>query len=140
VADGMGGHAPAKSRPRMAIDTLREFFSATSMTPKEPGRTRWTVRRGTRRTGSSPGFKLATSGSSSRLSATLAARYGHDHRSHSSPLSTRSTSPTSATARVYRVRDGKARQLTEDHSLLNDYIKMKRLTPQEIANFPQQET
>ena len=27
-------------------------------------------------------------------------------------------------------------QLTEDHSLLNDYIKMKRLTPEEIANFP----
>jgi serine/threonine protein phosphatase PrpC len=26
--------------------------------------------------------------------------------------------------------------LTEDHSLLNDYIKMKRLTAEEIANFP----
>jgi protein phosphatase len=39
-------------------------------------------------------------------------------------------------SRVYRVRDGKLEQLTEDHSLLNDYIKMKRLTPEEIANFP----
>ena len=38
--------------------------------------------------------------------------------------------------RVYRVRDGKIEQLTEDHSLLNDYIKMKRLTAEEIANFP----
>ena len=37
---------------------------------------------------------------------------------------------------MYRVRDGKLEQLTEDHSLLNDYIKMKRLSPQEIANFP----
>jgi protein phosphatase len=27
-------------------------------------------------------------------------------------------------------------QLTDDHSLLNDYIKMKRLTEEEIANFP----
>ena len=26
--------------------------------------------------------------------------------------------------------------MTEDHSLLNDYIKMKRLTAEEIANFP----
>ena len=34
------------------------------------------------------------------------------------------------------MRDGKLEQLTEDHSLLNDYIKMKRLTPEEIANFP----
>src|SRR5690606_2646602 len=27
-------------------------------------------------------------------------------------------------------------QLTEDHSLLNDYKKMKHLTEEEIANFP----
>jgi protein phosphatase len=39
-------------------------------------------------------------------------------------------------SRIYRMRDGKLEQLTEDHSLLNDYIKMKRLTPEEIANFP----
>jgi protein phosphatase len=39
-------------------------------------------------------------------------------------------------SRVYRLRDKKLEQLTEDHSLLNDYIKMKRLTPEEIANFP----
>jgi protein phosphatase len=39
-------------------------------------------------------------------------------------------------SRVYRLREGKLTQLTEDHSLLNDYIKMKRLTPEEIANFP----
>src|SRR5499427_6853942 len=39
-------------------------------------------------------------------------------------------------SRVYRFRDNKLEMLTEDHSLLNDYIKMKRLTPEEIANFP----
>ena len=27
-------------------------------------------------------------------------------------------------------------QLTEDHSLLNDYIKMRQLTPEEIEAFP----
>jgi hypothetical protein len=39
-------------------------------------------------------------------------------------------------SRVYRMRQGKLEQLTEDHSLLNDYIKMKRLSEEEIANFP----
>jgi len=39
-------------------------------------------------------------------------------------------------SRVYRIRDGSLEQLTEDHSLLNDYKKMKRLTEEEIANFP----
>ena len=35
-------------------------------------------------------------------------------------------------SRVYRVREGKIEQLTEDHSLLNDYIKMKRISPDEV--------
>jgi protein phosphatase len=39
-------------------------------------------------------------------------------------------------SRVYRIRDGDLELLTEDHSLLNDYKKMKHLTEEEIANFP----
>jgi serine/threonine protein phosphatase PrpC len=39
-------------------------------------------------------------------------------------------------SRVYRVRNKQMTQITEDHSLLNDYIKAKKLTPDEIANFP----
>jgi serine/threonine protein phosphatase PrpC len=39
-------------------------------------------------------------------------------------------------SRAYRFRDGILTQLTEDHSLLNDYIKMKDLTPEQIENFP----
>ncbi len=39
-------------------------------------------------------------------------------------------------SRIYRIRDEVIEQATEDHSLLNDYIKMKKLTPEEIENFP----
>jgi protein phosphatase len=39
-------------------------------------------------------------------------------------------------SRCYRFRNNKLEALTEDHSLLNDYIKMKRLTAEEIENFP----
>jgi len=39
-------------------------------------------------------------------------------------------------SRLYRYREGMFDQLTEDHSLLNDYIKMKHLSPEEIAAFP----
>ena len=38
--------------------------------------------------------------------------------------------------RVYRLRDGQLMQLTEDHSLLNDYIQMKRLAADDVGNFP----
>ena len=39
-------------------------------------------------------------------------------------------------SRIYRFRNGELKQMTEDHSLLNDYIKMKVLTEEEIKNFP----
>lgn len=34
VADGMGGHASGEVASKMAIDTLREFFKATSADPE----------------------------------------------------------------------------------------------------------
>ena len=39
-------------------------------------------------------------------------------------------------SRGYRLRDGELVQLTEDHSLINDYIKMKRMTAEEAENWP----
>jgi protein phosphatase len=39
-------------------------------------------------------------------------------------------------SRVYLIRKGHITQITEDHSLLNDFIKAHKLTPEEIANFP----
>jgi PPM family protein phosphatase len=39
-------------------------------------------------------------------------------------------------SRVYYFRDGVLKQITEDHSLLNDYLKAKKLTPEEIEAFP----
>ena len=39
-------------------------------------------------------------------------------------------------SRCYRLRRGELKQMTEDHSLLNDYKKMAVLTPEEEANFP----
>ena len=39
-------------------------------------------------------------------------------------------------SRVYRLRDSRIQQLTEDHSLINDYIKMKRVTAEEAESWP----
>jgi len=39
-------------------------------------------------------------------------------------------------SRCYRLRGGELTQLTEDHSLINDYIKMKRMTAEEAENWP----
>jgi protein phosphatase len=39
-------------------------------------------------------------------------------------------------SRVYRMREARLQQLTEDHSLINDYIKMKRVTAEEAESWP----
>ena len=39
-------------------------------------------------------------------------------------------------SRAYRVRTGKIQQLTEDHSLANEYIKMNLLRPEDLPYFP----
>src|SRR5512134_4005055 len=39
-------------------------------------------------------------------------------------------------SRAYLWRRGELRQLTEDHSLLNDFVKNQKPTPEEIAAFP----
>ena len=39
-------------------------------------------------------------------------------------------------SRMYRLRKSRIEQLTEDHSLLNEYIKMNLLSPEEIEAFP----
>jgi protein phosphatase len=39
-------------------------------------------------------------------------------------------------SRCYRTRGTEITQLTEDHSLINDYIRMKRVTPEEAENWP----
>ena len=51
-------------------------------------------------------------------------RRSHDHRARRRlALLSRSAAPSSS-------------QLTEDHSLINDYIRMKRVTPEEAENWP----
>lgn len=39
-------------------------------------------------------------------------------------------------SRVYRIRDGNIVQITEDHSLANEYVKMKILRREDLPRFP----
>tara|TARA_B100001094_G_scaffold318274_1_gene361624 strand:+ start:100 stop:690 length:591 start_codon:yes stop_codon:yes gene_type:complete len=39
-------------------------------------------------------------------------------------------------SRVYRLRSNKLVQLTEDHSLVNEYVKMNMLRPEDVESFP----
>ncbi len=136
VADGMGGHASGEVASKIAIDTLREFFRATSQDPEATWPYKMDKSRGYEENRLITGIKLANL----RI---------HEQQQTDAKLRGMGTTVVAVLvidegvlvahvgdSRVYRLREGKLEQLTEDHSLLNDYIKMKRLSEEEIANFP----
>ena len=136
VADGMGGHASGEVASQMAIDTLREFFRATSADPEATWPYKMDKSRGYEEN------RLITSIKLANLRIYEAAQRDAKLRGMGTTavgilvVDDGVLIAHVGDSRVYRVRGGKMEQLTEDHSLLNDYIKMKRLSEEEIANFP----
>lgn len=136
VADGMGGHASGEVASKMAVDTLREFFSATADDPERTWPYKMDRSKGYEENRLITGIKLAN------LRIYESAQRDPRQRGMGTTIVAVFTVEDGVyvahvgDSRIYRIRDNKIEQLTEDHSLLNDYIKMKRLTPEEIANFP----
>ncbi len=136
VADGMGGHASGEVASKMAVETIAKFFSETEG-EQEPT---WPFKmdRGNRHDNN----RMVTA-------IKLANLRIHEEAQRNPACSGMGTTVVSTLflddavvvghvgdSRVYRLREGMFDQLTEDHSLLNDYIKMKHLTPEEVAAFP----
>ena len=136
VADGMGGHASGEVASKMAVETLREFFRATSADPEATWPYKMDKARGYEENRLITGIKLAN------LRIHEAAQRNPQMHSMGTTVAGILVVEDGVLighvgdSRVYRIRDGKMEQLTSDHSLLNDYIKMKRLSDDEIENFP----
>jgi serine/threonine protein phosphatase PrpC len=135
VADGMGGHASGEVASRMAVETVIGYFTETqedceqTWPYKMDGHDRYDLNRLVTAT------KLAnlriwqTAQRSERqhgMGTTLVTAYFVDDFVFIGHV---------GDSRCYRVRDGMIHQLTEDHSLLNDYVRMKKLRTDEIGNF-----
>jgi protein phosphatase len=136
VADGMGGHASGEVASQMAVDAMREFFSATAQDPERTWPYKMDRSKGYEENRLITAIKLANLRiyeSAQRdprqrgMGTTIVALFAVEDGVYMAHV---------GDSRGYRIRDGQIEQMTEDHSLLNDYIKMKRLTPEEIANFP----
>ena len=136
VADGMGGHASGEVASQMAVDAMKEFFLATAQDPERTWPYKMDRSKGYEENRLITGIKLANlriyetaqrDAGKRGMGTTIVTMFAVEDGVYIAHV---------GDSRGYRVRDGKIEQLTEDHSLLNDYIKMKRLTPEEIANFP----
>jgi protein phosphatase len=138
VADGMGGHASGEVAARIAVEEMAEFYR---MTGRDEDAT-WPFKLDPARTYDDnrllTGVKLAnlriferaaTDQGLKRMGTTLVA-VAFPRGEETAVVGHVGDS------RAYLMRGGALRQLTEDHSLLNDYKKSRALTPEEIEAFP----
>ena len=138
VADGMGGHASGEVASRLAVEEMAEFFRVTGRDEEAT----WPFREDPTR--SYDENRLITG-------IQLANVRIHERGQSDARLKNMGTTLVSAyfprgadealvghvgDSRVYLWRRGAIRQVTEDHSLLNDFIKSKNPTPEEIQAFP----
>jgi serine/threonine protein phosphatase PrpC len=136
VADGMGGHASGEVASRLAVETVVSHFEKTSdeRPPTWPFRADFGKKQDINR--------LVTAIKLANLKIHDEAQRNPACRGMGTTLVSTVLSEDTmiighvGDSRLYRLREGSFDQLTEDHSLLNDYIKMKHLTADEIAAFP----
>lgn len=135
VCDGMGGHASGELASRLTVETIVEFVTKTL---REPG-FRW------------PYNTPAATTVETRIldsAVRLANRAVHEaaladprHKGMGTTIVGMIAGPNQlglvhvGDSRIYRLRGTELTQLTDDHSLLNHYIKTRGLTEEQIRTF-----
>jgi protein phosphatase len=138
VADGMGGHASGEVAARIAVEEMAEFFR---MTGRDEDAT-WPFKLDPARAYDDnrllTGTKLANLRIFERAATDQRLRgMGTTLVAISFPRGARQVVVGHVgDSRAYLLRGQGIRQITEDHSLLNDYKKSRALTPEEIEAFP----
>ncbi|MFI5036704.1 MAG: Stp1/IreP family PP2C-type Ser/Thr phosphatase [Acidimicrobiales bacterium] len=124
VADGMGGHAAGEVAATLAIETVTSRFHENSTVD---------------------GLNLAIEEANR---AVLADARAHPERlgmgttviavglTHDDAGVVFPTLFNVGDSRVYQLRDGALRQLSEDHSVAEEWVRMGRLTPEEALTHP----
>ncbi len=134
VADGMGGHACGEVASEIAVRTIEDFYRGTA----DEGPPTWPLRLPQlqiERDRMATAVKLANSqiyetGQADEgkkgMGTTVDAIFFDQGRYYVGHV---------GDSRAYRLRKGELTQVTEDHSLLNDYRRMKEMTGEEVENF-----
>ncbi len=136
VADGMGGHSSGEIASRMAVEEIAEFFRITARDQDATWPFKMEKGRNYDENRLSVSIKLANFRIFEKqtqevkykgMGTTVVSAYFTNGSAYIAHV---------GDSRVYRFRAGQLTQLTEDHSLLNDYMKARKMTPEEIEAFP----
>ena len=137
VADGMGGHASGEVASKIAVEEVAEFFRMTSQDLEITWPYKMDKQKNYDENRLATGVKLANMRIFEKASADV------KFKGMGTTIVTVYFAKDSEVvvghvgdSRVYFFRENTLRMITEDHSLLNDYLKAKKLSPEEIEAFP----
>ena len=138
VADGMGGHSSGEVASKIVVETIRDFFTRTSRDPEAT----WPYKMYKDKKYEENRLIVSIEEGNKRV-------YEHSMKVSKDKKRSMGTTITAVLfveggvyiawvgdSRIYRIRDGKIEQISEDHSLLNEMIKKNNMTDEEIENFP----
>ena len=135
VSDGMGGHASGEVASRITVETIDQYYRDTARS----GPNTWPMKLPNlevERQRMAVAIQLANSnifetaaadGSKKGMGCTVDAMYFSQGRFYIGHV---------GDSRVYRIRAGTIQALTEDHSFLNDFLRMKEMSSDEGINLP----
>ena len=136
VADGMGGHASGEVASKLAVETVSGHFQVTENEQEQTWP--YKIDRNNR-------YHINRMVNAIKLANLQifqeAERNAECHGMGTTVVATMFVDGVMLVghvgdSRLYRLRNQRLEQLTEDHSLLNDYVKMKRLSAGDAASFP----
>lgn len=144
VADGMGGHNCGEVASQFAVEALMAFYDSDDIL----GKVKAAHRRSTsqvpkpKRDPSHHALRLRKAVESANISVFRLSQQHEALRDMGTTVvatafaGSRMYVANVGDSRVYRLRSGKLKQLTEDHSLVNEYLKMNMLRPEDVETFP----
>jgi serine/threonine protein phosphatase PrpC len=141
VFDGMGGHAAGEVASGIAVREMKEFFELTG---KDPEAT-WPFKDDRARSYDENRLVTAIKLCNARIieaSEQDATKKNMGTTCVSLLLAEREGQPRALVAhtgdsRVYLFRENKLRRITVDHSLVEEYLRLGKITEEEAKNFPQ---
>jgi|ETNmetMinimDraft_26_1059896.scaffolds.fasta_scaffold45067_2 protein phosphatase len=144
VADGMGGHNCGEVASQFSVEAMQAFYESAEITGRVRQAHRYAVANlpKERRDVSFHALRLRKAVESANVSVFRLSQQHEALRDMGTTIVATAFSGSRVyvanvgDSRVYRLRRDQLTQLTEDHSLVNEYVKMNMLRPEDVETFP----